>query len=114
MKNLNLNWREGFGVNFKIMKINIEIPDWVKDEQRGIYIMAGSELVASKMPWEDFWKVKVSRCNMCGKCCKDCRYLNKDNMCNLKAFGQYSRPFDCCIAEPRSVPGCTSRMEIVK
>ena len=50
------------------MEIRLELPDWV--EPRRILILAGVELVASKLPDEE-WKIKDNRCNRCGQCCKN-------------------------------------------
>lgn len=49
------------------MRIELDLPDWV--DERRIIILAGIELVAEKVPWEEKWKVKETRCNMCGACC---------------------------------------------
>ena len=49
------------------MRIVLDLPDWCDDQ--AIRIIAGQELVAKKMPWEDRWKVKTVRCNNCGECC---------------------------------------------
>ena len=49
------------------MRVELDLPDWV--DERHIRIMAGIELVASKMSHEDFWRVKETRCNQCGICC---------------------------------------------
>ena len=50
------------------MKIVLELPEWV--DERHIRIFAGVELVALKLGHEDFWKVKDTRCQRCGECCK--------------------------------------------
>ena len=51
------------------MKIELEIPDWA-DSTR-VLIIAGTECVAQKLPHENFWMVKTTRCNRCGECCLD-------------------------------------------
>ena len=51
------------------MRIIIDLPDWVEDQE--IKILAGMEMVAKKMPWDDFWVIKETRCNYCGDCCMD-------------------------------------------
>ena len=57
------------------MKIELEIPDWT--ETNHIYILAGQELVAYKYKGEE-WKIKKSRCNLCGKCCESFPKVRKD------------------------------------
>lgn len=42
------------------------LPDWAKE--RRIMILAGTELLAVKLPWSN-WKVKKIRCDNCGHCC---------------------------------------------
>ena len=82
--------------------------------------MAGIEQVAYKHLGED-WKIKVSRCNQCGKCCENldnnqvfppvvnnrCIYLKnvgKDKICSLGI----DRPFRCCLANrDKSIKDCT-------
>lgn len=49
------------------MRIELDLPDWV--DERHIRIMAGIELAAQKLSHNDFWQVKETRCNQCGKCC---------------------------------------------
>jgi len=51
------------------MKIEIEIPDWATKHR--ILIISGSECVAQKLPHQNFWMVKETRCNQCGECCLD-------------------------------------------
>jgi TPP-dependent indolepyruvate ferredoxin oxidoreductase alpha subunit len=89
------------------MKIELEIPDWVEKEARGIHIMAGIERVAYWLPWEKKWHIKTSRCSSCGKCCErmKCPFLNEDKQCSKGI----ERPWLCCISEPKSVPKCTSK-----
>ena len=72
------------------MRIEIDLPSWV--DERAIHIMAGVERVAYKLPWEEKWKVKTSRCDMCGACCSKCKsYV--DNKCTT----EIDRPFLCCV-----------------
>ena len=94
------------------MKIELDLPDWIEEEKRGIWINAGIECVAKKMPWEDFWLVKSSRCSVCGKCCSkiDCPHLTDDNRCRLGT----ERPWRCSNTDPRNVPECTSKYKKVK
>lgn len=93
------------------MNLNIDLPDWVEEEKRAIYIMAGIETVAYKMPGEN-WKVKSVRCSQCGKCCQNfgeqtgelksmvesgnCKYLVSDGEKLICSLGS-SRPFNCSI-----------------
>jgi hypothetical protein len=51
------------------MRIVLDLPDWVDGDERRIRILYGSELVARKNPWENFWLVKDDRCSRCGQCC---------------------------------------------
>lgn len=92
------------------MKISIEIPDWVFNERRNIYILAGIEEVVHKR-YGKSWEVKTTRCNMCGKCCmdvpdnwphgkagNDCQHLTyvaNEYRCGLLG----NRPFGCCIGD---------------
>jgi len=52
------------------MRIILEIPDSFAD-QRLTFLAGSKELIATKVPWEDFWLVKTTRCNYCGECCMD-------------------------------------------
>lgn len=59
------------------MKITIEdnegkvcqftLPEWA--EERRLLILGGVELIAEKVPWNDYIEVKRERCNNCGQCC---------------------------------------------
>ncbi len=101
------------------MKIELNIPDWVDEEKRGIWIMAGVEPVAYKMPWNDNWYIKVSRCSSCGKCClgirgsltrdKSCQFLNDENTCSKGV----ERPWVCCVNHPKNKSYCTVKYEAV-
>lgn len=104
------------------MKIELDLPDWT--EGRTIRVMAGIELMAYKLS-DTKWQMKVSRCNMCGKCCMNlknhpfptidgkCIHLKKrpgDNPryeCGLRIH----RPFGCCVAVPQNIPECTEKYE---
>ena len=96
------------------MRIEIEVPDWVLEEERRIDIFAGIEPVAYKYPWDDFWYVKTSRCSQCGECCRKvgCNNLDDENRCALGV----DRPWHCCVSYPRgeSVPTCTVKYKKVK
>ena len=99
------------------MKIEIEIPDWVFEEKRAIHIMAGIERVAYKLPWEDFWNVKVSRCSGCGACCEKLgcdKIIKEPGKDGLYRCGEgIKRPFLCCISEPKTIEKCTSKYKRV-
>ena len=98
------------------MKIQIEIPDWAKT--RAIRIMAGIEQVAYKLPWEENWKIKVSRCSGCGACCRklNCDKLIKEPGDNelYRCKDGTERPFLCCVSEPTTIDKCTSKYKEVK
>jgi len=91
------------------VKVELDLPEWTNE--RHLYLMAGIELVAYKHHGED-WKMKVSRCSMCGKCCEQtnhgegCEHL-KDNMCSLGV----KRPWVCCISHEITTPGCTEKFD---
>ena len=89
-----------------------KLPDWVEEKEAAIHILAGMERVAYKMPWDDFWMVKSSRCSQCGLCCQTvaCSLLTEDNLCSLGT----ERPFRCCVTEPKNIPECTSLYTKVK
>lgn len=93
---------------YNIMKINLEIPDWV--DGKHLYIMAGIELVAYRF-LDGKWRVKTSRCSMCGKCCKrlNCEHLKMDGDKYICDHG-LARPFSCCvgIVQPE---GCTEKYD---
>ena len=101
----------------RIVKIEVDLPDFPDwENERCIYIMAGIELAAFKMPGEP-WMIKVARCDMCGKCCMELSEKHplpitvKNGICDQLvkepgnndiwkcAFGS-QRPFACCIGEP--------------
>lgn len=101
------------------MKIEIDIPDWV--EEKHLYLFAGIELVAYKYLNED-WKIKTSRCNMCGKCCENlkndtayppvinnkCIHLINDG--NKKTCGlAINRPFRCGMPQIQIKDGCSEK-----
>jgi len=102
--------------------IEIEIPEWVKDNN--IYIMAGMNLLAYRYRG-GLLMVKTQQCSMCGNCCmnldekhpfsdpqKACQYLEKevgDNqhwLCGLGAM----RPHGCAVAHS-TYKNCTVRYE---
>jgi hypothetical protein len=102
------------------MKLTVEILDEFED--RAIYVMAGVELAAYRLPSGE-WQVKTSRCNQCGKCCKglkkhsfplidgQCVHLKKEPgnndqwLCGMAL----SRPFACCIGIPNNMADCTEK-----
>lgn len=109
------------------MKINIEIPDFPELNQRAIYIMAGSELIAKTIGGE--WMIKTIRCDLCGKCCMNldsqiglpltddgtCKHLErrpgKDEkyLCGLGI----ERHFSCAIFDPFEKDYCHEEFEAV-
>jgi len=101
-------------------KITLEVPDWV--EGKHLYLMAGIELVAYKYLKQP-WKIKTSRCNMCGKCCMNfkndskeikngrCIYLKQNGKKYVCSLG-VSRPWRCSVAAmPKNIPGCTEKFK---
>jgi len=102
------------------MKIILNLPDWVKEKH--LYVLAGIELVAYKYKNEE-WKVKTSRCNMCGECCKGfsdkktfppkengtCIYLKKSGDIYECGLG-INRPFRCCVGVS-NLEKCTEEYE---
>lgn len=108
------------------MEVNLILPDWVVDEKRAVYIMAGIELVAYKMP-DEKWLIKTGRCSMCGKCCQgfgedtselcsmvesgDCKYLISDGDKRVCSLGS-SRPWSCSVAVfTNTIKECTEKFE---
>ena len=56
------------------MEIKINIPDDIWEEvkdQRLTFVAGIKTLLATNVPWENFWKVKTTLCNNCGECCLD-------------------------------------------
>jgi len=111
------------------MKIALEIPDNIVDQlkDRNIRLFAGIDLIAEKLRG-DKWKIKVSGCSMCGKCCMNlkedhifpvidgrCIYLEKPPgygdkwICSLGV----NRPRGCAISTP-TADYCTVKFEYVK
>lgn len=106
------------------MKIEIEIPDWA--DERVIQILAGTERVAYRFPQDIAFKIKTSRCNMCGKCCQQlksnhifpvvngqCIYLEKESGSENKwrcSLGP-ARPYSCCTCTPKKISECTEKYE---
>lgn len=103
------------------MKIEVEIPDFPEDELRAIRIMFGIEERALKMPGEP-WKIKVTQCNRCGKCCM----VVADNWkfgkaehggCALLEYSEgwdgwickwwAARPFSCCVGDEVGKEHCS-------
>jgi hypothetical protein len=88
------------------VKIEIEIPDWA--DGRHVYVFAGIELAAFKHAGAP-WRVKSSRCSMCGKCCEGCIHLTSDGPKRVCELGM-NRPFACgTSAVPNRVSECTER-----
>ena len=75
------------------MKIEIDIPDEFAERQ--LTLVAGQrELAAFKLPNNDYWEIKIVRCNNCGDCCmglcwkKEPYNPDKDGKCSkLKKEG---------------------------
>jgi len=86
------------------MRVELDLPDWV--DERHIRIMAGVELVAQKLAQNDYWQVKETRCNHCGKCCmgfKTAKHFYP--VVNGRCIHLKERPdgkYDCSIALYRS------------
>ena len=117
------------------MRINLNLPDWPLEEGRGLYILAGVEPIAIKLPNQP-WQVKTGRCSQCGNCCEFkrttssesflstypkegspevmlCKYLIPDGLTKRVCQLGLERPFICCTAT-RSIAGCTVTYETVK
>jgi hypothetical protein len=90
------------------MKIELDLPDWV--DERHIRILAGIELAAQKLSFNNFWQVKETRCNQCGECCMNWKktkhyYPVINGRCvHLKKVGDGK--YDCSIALYRSFNCC--------
>jgi len=97
------------------MKIEIEIPDWA--DERHIYVFAGIELLAFKHV-DEAWKIKTSRCTMCGNCCRnfkgvDCEHLKQDGTRWVCGLG-LARPISCSFSAGSSrYEGCSEKFEVV-
>ena len=105
-----------------MQKIEIDLPDWA--DERAVYVMAGVELVAYKLPGKPLM-IKTGRCSQCGRCCKRlndnfifpvedgrCVHLEKrpaesKYLCGLGSF----RPVGCSIGMARNIPECTEKFE---
>ena len=105
------------------MRIELELPDWAG--RSNLWILSDIEPVAYKLK-DSPWMVKVSKCQMCGKCCSDldenftlkvidkhCEFLEKEPgkndlwRCSLGLF----RPFQCCVTQRSNIPSCTVKYE---
>lgn len=102
------------------MRIILELPDWANE--RHIRIFAGIEEIAKKL-YRKPWQIKVSRCNMCGKCCmnvpdnwrqgkdhktgwcKNLIYYANEYRCNV------DRPFFCCAGDHTGEDYCSIKWE---
>lgn len=93
------------------MKIEIDIPDWCKNEN--LYLLNKNELIAFKMV-DSGWQIKSVRCNKCGECCKhhpkegayfpikgdgSCVHLVKDGNAFICELGM-EKPLACVLGEP--------------
>ena len=133
MDNVSHDSRNGlYGSDFdgkiygRRMRIELEIPDWLIGEgreTRGIFLMAGIELAAYKLPNEP-WMIKTARCSSCGKCCEKlrrpdsffrpvdgrCMYLKDEGKLKKVCDLGMGRPWGCCV-NMCSVPECAERYE---
>lgn len=100
------------------MILTLEIPDWAIKERRVLRLMAGIEQIGYKLPWEDFWMIKISRCSSCGECCKtiNCDKLEEEPGDNdmYRCSEGVMRPYFCCVSEPKNINKCTSKYKVVK
>ncbi len=108
------------------MKITLDLPDWIQTEGRGIFVMAGIETVAIKLPGQQ-WEVKTGRCSYCGRCCEGhresddfpaqrngvCEYLTTDGPKKICSLG-LSRPFACSVYRCAKIKECTQKFEVIK
>ena len=111
------------------MKIALEIPDNIVPDfkERNIRVFAGIDLIAEKLRG-DKWKIKVSGCSMCGKCCmnlsKEHIFPVIDGRCiylvNPPGYGDkwicslgVNRPHGCAVSTP-TADYCTVKYEYVK
>ena len=111
------------------MKIDLEIPDNIVSDlkDRNIRVFAGIDLIAEKLRG-DKWKIKVSGCLMCGKCCMNLKkehiFPVIDGRCiylvNPKGYGDkwvcslgVNRPHGCAVATP-TTDYCTVKYEYVE
>jgi hypothetical protein len=107
------------------MKIKVKIP-YLEGErrERRLLILAGTELVAQKEPWNDYWEIKEEGCSMCGQCCMTfapnsqptpfgaddegkCNALTKEGDIWVCSAGT-KRPYDC-LFDPlkENTPECS-------
>lgn len=96
--------------------MEIQIPEFIPPE-RIIYIMAGIECIGYIEPHTRKIYVKVSQCSQCGRCCEKlkCESLIEepgDNDLYICDKG-VGRPLICCISEPKNIPECTSKYEMI-
>lgn len=76
----------------------LDLPNWV--EGRRITILAGMEEVAHKIPGKP-WEIKIKRCTNCGKCCRNCEYL-EDYPVDKKICGLAKKrgiPYHCLVGD---------------
>ena len=105
------------------MKIELDLPD--KVNERTLRVFGGIEPIAYRLP-DGKWHIKVSSCNMCGKCCMTPKipYPLVDGKCihlkkrpgkndNWECFLRIQRPFGCCVGIPQNIPECTIKYEVV-
>jgi len=111
------------------MHIKLDIPNEIVEDlkDRNIRVFAGIDLIAEKLK-DDKWKIKVSGCSMCGRCCKElkkehpfpiingqCVYLENPPGYGDKWFCQLglNRPFGCAISTS-TAEYCKVKYEYIK
>lgn len=111
------------------MKIALEISDNIVDQlkDRNIRVFAGIDLIAERLR-SDKWKIKVSGCSMCGKCCMNLKKEHPfpviDGQCvylvNPSGYGDkwicglgVNRPHGCAVSTP-ATDYCNVKFEYMK
>lgn len=113
-------------IKFLLDEVASILPQWT--EERAIYLFSGVELVIFRMRGGK-WNFKISRCNLCGKCCMglekhsfplvdgQCIHLKKEPGKNspkwLCGLGM-GRPFGCCVGTPSNMSECTEKYEEIE
>lgn len=104
-----------------------EIPEWAREKR--LMLLAGVELVARKVPWDDFWEVKDNRCTMCGQCCMMFKpnstqtIFGVDDEGKCKALSKEGDRWECkagthkpysCLEDSIDLPECSITRRKVK
>lgn len=97
------------------MKIIIKIPEWAENGK--LILLSGMELVAYKNPNQNFFKIKETKCNLCGKCCMNnpqtpfgnyengwCKKLKKINN-KYECIAGTNKPYKC-LKDPINLEVC--------